>query len=314
MEKNFELVLDIYFHKEQYNIYKLKKNNGKYKLNSEVKHTDYVDGLLGFLNASEPCRFLIDKFGIMAFKEAYESITKKKLQIEFESQAGYSAYVEKVISVCNHVAVETKEFFLDYIHKIYAYKDAKLYHNCSREMRELLFVQDKNTNKDIFQKYEKNLITNINVFVETYKKKSKLQTSALLYHFQSDDLLTILYAELKYSMRFISFYINQCQYCGDYFVPVSRSDEKFCYKIYEDGTTCKLLGVRNNWKNILEEDEVRKTYNNLYQKKLMYCKRNSDNHQAAKDFEEWKIFAKDLMKKYKKGEIDREKVMELLNK
>lgn len=312
MEKNFLIELDIYNHIEKFNIYKIQKNEERYELRIEEKSFALSEVLINFLNSNKSYEYLLNTFGIVAYQKLYETMTKEKLQTKFDTKTEYNNYVKKIIDICRNSVAEVKSFFQDYLGKIYNYEEIENYSIASRQMRELLYIQDENSNIKLYKKFEESLFTDIKINTKVLKQKSLVKEETTKYYLRSDDILTLLYLELKYLPRYQSFFINKCEYCGDYFIPASRSDEKFCANVYEDGTTCKTLGVRSNWKNVISEDEVRKLYNNLYQKKLMYCKRNSDNQSVVNEFERWKKKAKELMKKYKKSEIDKDKVLKML--
>lgn len=312
MEKKFELMMYVYNEEERITTYKLKKNNGKLRLLPETITTKFTESLINFLNSDEPCKYLLDRFGLMGYEYLYEEITKNKMKLEFDTKSEYNEYVETVIDICKSSVIEAKNLFSDYLSKIYNHNKDGLYDISSKPMRMLIFMQDKSMNIKALEKYQKYLNTDIEINVENIKSRTLLSNIVSKYYLKSNKLLALLYAELTFLLRDSSSCINRCEYCGDFFNPLSRIDEKFCSKVYPDGSSCKSLGVRKNWKNILQEDEVRKTYNNLYQKKLMYCKRNTENEKAAKEFEEWKKITKELMKKYKKGEIDKDKVLNML--
>ncbi len=313
MDEKFLLMIDPYSNMEEFSVYNLKKVKGMHDIPSRILTNQLMTVLLLFLNNSEPFELLLNLFGLDCLKAVYESITKKEFQTKFKTKAESNNFEKEVIDTCKETIIESQLFFKDFLNKIYCNDNTNIYSVTLRTFRELFFMQDSTTNKKLLKKYETELNTNLIISTEYSKNNLKLHKEITKYYLQSDNLLTLFYAELKYLSRLNNFYINKCEYCGNYFRPTSRSDEKFCSRTYSNGTSCKSLGVRNNWKSILDGDEVRKIYNNLYQKKLMYCKRNSDDKDATIKFNIWKGMAKEVMKRYKQGQYSKDEVIQLLN-
>lgn len=283
---------------------------------SEIVTLELGKALIDFLNydardKQELMRSLLANYSLLAFKSIYELKTKKTFKDEYKNKKEYEEFVDEVLESCYEDIVEAQRFFKDYINKIYNYEEVEKYNESDREMRELLFLKDGDTNLKLYNKYEKYIQANLSVGITGVSIKiwPFIKTEKTSYVIGADNIIAILYAMLKYYTRYKSFNINKCEYCSDYFMPMSRSDEKFCSKVYADGTTCRKLGVRDNWKTIQDEDNVRKLYTNTYQKKLMYCKRNPEDEQAKEDFEIWKVNVKTIMKLYKKGSLKKDDVI-----
>lgn len=327
--KNDEIIgfyLNLYNREETYNIPVLVDHENKDRLvlkyddeKSEIIKEGICESIINFLNLDssnkeETMRYLLDNYSLLAFKGIYESKGKQVFKNEYLNKKEYEEYAKEVMDVCYEDIVQAQEFFKDYLAKIYDYNKIKEYTDASREMRELLFIKDKTTNLKLYNKYEKYLQTDIKIVngKSAIKNWPLLTSETSYYLIASDNIIALFYTLLKYLTNYKSISINKCNYCKDYFMPISRSDEKFCSKVYPDGTSCRTLGVRDNWKTILEEDEVRKLYTNTYQKKLMYCKRNPEDIEAKENFEFWKKEIKQMMKQYKKGTVGKEKITLLL--
>lgn len=311
-----------YNRQETYNIPVLVDNEDKDKLTikydeekSEIITQVMGEALINFLNLDtsnkeETMKYLLDNYSLLAFKGIYESKAKQVFKNEFVNKKEYEEYAKEIMDACYDDVIQAQDFFKDYLAKIYNYNKEKRYADASREMRELLFIKAKTTNLKLYNKYEKYIQTDIQVTngKEAVKNWPLLTSEISYYLIASDNIIALFYTLLKYLTNYKSISINKCNYCKDYFMPISRSDEKFCSKVYPDGTSCRTLGVRDNWKTVLEEDEVRKLYTNTYQKKLMYCKRNPEDIEAKENFEFWKKEIKQMMKQYKKGIVSKEKI------
>lgn len=67
--------------------------------------------------------------------------------------------------------------------------------------------------------------------------------------------------------------ILRCENCQKFFIPQSRSDEKYCNFVNEDGKTCKEIGYGNKIKTNDITKEYRRAYKNLNGKKNRYMKK-----------------------------------------
>jgi len=83
--------------------------------------------------------------------------------------------------------------------------------------------------------------------------------------------------------------INKCANCGDYFVPLTRSNEVYCNNIFSNGRNCKQIGYENKINN----DDVFKEYRKAYKNKNAYKQRTKNHNQnAEKEFKQWVYAAK----------------------
>lgn len=315
--------LDFYDRQEVHNIPTLVDNETKdgFVLKYDEDKSEIISGEIGsslvaFLNfdisnKSELKKYLLSNYSLISLKGIYEAKTKRTFKNEYINKREYEEYESEVFEICYDEIIKVQEFFKDYLDKIYGHKELSKYEDIGTEMRELIFIKDKTTDLKLYNKFEKALQSNFAMgrFKTTKYNWHLIKKEKIDYIMGSDNIMNIFYVQLKYLIRYKSFNINKCEYCSDYFLPISRSDEKFCSKVYPDGTTCRNLGARDNWKTIMEQDEVRKLYTNTYQKKLMYCKRNPEDEQAKEDFEIWKVNVKTIMKLYKKGKLKKEDVI-----
>lgn len=93
--------------------------------------------------------------------------------------------------------------------------------------------------------------------------------------------------------------INICKNCGKYFIPRNKSNEKYCYNIFENEKTCKELSYQLK----LNNDEVEKIYRNSYKTQNAKKQRNSHIKNIDKKFKSWSIKAKEQKDLCKNGTI-----------
>ncbi|WP_312427125.1 DUF6076 domain-containing protein [Lacrimispora sp.] len=86
--------------------------------------------------------------------------------------------------------------------------------------------------------------------------------------------------------------IKECENCGKYFIPSTRSDEKYCDNYYKDGKTCKELGYEIK----LKKDKFKTTYRSAYKTQRARIKYNSHitNYEEL-HFKPWEQAAKQAL-------------------
>ena len=86
--------------------------------------------------------------------------------------------------------------------------------------------------------------------------------------------------------------IKVCENCGKYFIPLTRSDEKYCNNHYKDGKTCKELGYETK----LKKDKFKTTYRSAYKTQRARIKYNSHitNYEEL-HFKPWEQAAKQAL-------------------
>ena len=99
--------------------------------------------------------------------------------------------------------------------------------------------------------------------------------------------------------------IKVCQYCGRYFVPLSRSDEKYCLRPIEPGSdrTCRSVGPNTAFQAGLKKDNIksesRRLYNLLYNRK----KYHADDPIYQQEFETFRAENQKRKAAYKSGRL-----------
>lgn len=109
--------------------------------------------------------------------------------------------------------------------------------------------------------------------------------------------------------------IKKCQNCNKYFIAYQRSDEKYCSRIspQSNNKTCKQYASSENWKNNINSNEELKLYRRIYMAKQMQTRRNPDNKDLERNFENWKKEAQSIRNQYVHGKIDKNHFILWLN-
>lgn len=133
------------------------------------------------------------------------------------------------------------------------------------------------------------------------------------YFIECADIIQALLIELLEIAK-LNIEIKKCRNCGKFFVPDNRSDEIYCSNIYENGKTCKEIGHFKVQQKLIQENDDLRIYRNVYQKLLLRTRRNPDNDQYEKDFEQFKLKNIELKEKIEKGKLTQAEYMEWLEK
>lgn len=103
--------------------------------------------------------------------------------------------------------------------------------------------------------------------------------------------------------------VRQCQNCGEYFIPTSRSDEIYCDKVLPNGKTCKTVGYDER----IKHDAVLREYRKVYKTQNARKQRNSHKRDISDKFQKWVIFAKEQVSKCKSGEISLDEMVSFIS-
>jgi len=95
--------------------------------------------------------------------------------------------------------------------------------------------------------------------------------------------------------------INKCKNCGNYFIPLSRSDEVYCDNPSPQNSqkTCKQYGKTTGSYEKNQRDPVLKMCRNLYNSKQMLVRRHPDITAYSENFERFKQDSEEWKRKYK---------------
>lgn len=94
--------------------------------------------------------------------------------------------------------------------------------------------------------------------------------------------------------------LNRCENCGHFFLPTTRSDEKYCPFRDADGRECRKVGYENKVKT----SELGALYRKIYKTQNSRKNRNLHNvKDADRRFSHWVKYACDLKVQCERGEL-----------
>jgi len=120
--------------------------------------------------------------------------------------------------------------------------------------------------------------------------------------------------EIRFSSSdLIEHVARECENCGNYFIPISRSDEKYCDRII-NGKSCKDIGYYNK----LQTDSAlvaRREYRKAYKTKNAYKNRKIKNRPDIREtFQKWVCEAKRKLHETETGLITLKEFKKWLSK
>lgn len=167
--------------------------------------------------------------------------------------------------------------------------------------KELLYVEIPSCT--IFERYidkEDNITLKLGDISEKYHK-----AYSIVYNLQSIQHYFSAYFKYFFDNK---IYIKKCENCGKYFIPLNRTDEKYCNNASPQNPkkTCKEYGAKKVYRDKLKSDLIKKSHYNTsqyYRMKINRCKKTSEKEKLIKEFEKYKINYEKNKKKYEKGKI-----------
>lgn len=90
---------------------------------------------------------------------------------------------------------------------------------------------------------------------------------------------TELFSAMLYEIFLNGYIIKICENCGKFFIPYSRSDEKYCDNIspQDETRTCKKYANERLWYERMKSNESKILYRKVYSAKKMYVSRHLNN-------------------------------------
>ncbi len=107
----------------------------------------------------------------------------------------------------------------------------------------------------------------------------------------------------------------KCQNCGNYFVPLGRSDTKYCHYPLNDRTliTCHDVGAQNARSYKEKTDAVTRAYRNAYMNLKMAARRHPDEPSYEDKLNKLQTLNKAQMNRIHSNEISEEEYINWLN-
>lgn len=152
------------------------------------------------------------------------------------------------------------------------------------------FVNDKSKREELIAP----LLNHIKIPCSFFYGNGEIKISYLIPDLDSLLILDCLYCNQH------NIHMNECKNCGKFFIPTTRSDEKYCPYKDERGHECRKIGYENKLKTSPLDALYRKIY------KTQNSRKNR-NRQNVKDvetlFRKWSVYAADLKHKCEDGKI-----------
>lgn len=178
-----------------------------------------------------------------------------------------------------------------------------------------------------FQKYAKGISVDYDSFFNTDISLSEFTTKQLVNKVASKDFsfapcfYTCSKLENSLFLSFVNLldvkdlHINKCANCTKFFIPASKSNEKYCNNLIagDSSRTCKDVGADKKYKNKVKEDEVTALFSNTGSTLSMRVKRNPDISKYKECYDKWKKSYKAQKQKYLNGELTKDETIEWIN-
>lgn len=282
--------------------------------------------LCNFLNcdfkAIQSVKNFVQEYSLTLFAE----ITKMELRNTYTVNA-YEKLVNELVEKSGDKLESIKEDFISDINYLFNVNQLEEIKDLSPLQRFYVLTMSKNCSKALshFENDKLNIALGdlsrisepLNIIDEEQAieiaKANKDRILPIPYTFESNDICQLLIIELQKIVCMDKFEIKKCKNCGKYFVPEKRTDELYCNNIYEDGRTCKEIGSFKVKQKMINDDDDLRTYRNVYQKLLLRTRRNPENLQYEKEFQNFKEDNRKMRDKLDKGKVTYEEYVEWLN-
>ena len=263
----------------------------------------------------------INKYGIGTIA----NLSNTKIY-QYYSKEEYNEMIDNVIDNLKDKLNIYKNAFIADITYIYNLNELEELNNLSPAKR-LYILRDSKKESEVKKLYDPdNLKLTLNNFGDftqfSIAEESHAQEIAKIvnndslsaYCFESNDIIQTFIIELFEMTEIENIAIKKCKNCGKFFVPDNRVDELYCNNIYESNKTCKEVGPFRTKQKLMQENDDLRIYRNVYQKLLLRTRRNPDNDQYERDFNEFKQKNIKLKEKVENGKLTQAEYMEWLEK
>ena len=111
--------------------------------------------------------------------------------------------------------------------------------------------------------------------------------------------------------------INKCLNCGNYFIPQSKSNEKYCDRIspQNKNKTCKEFGVKKIYREEIKSSDIKSEHNRIsqsYRMRIKRAKTEEEKNYINKKFDKYKKNYGIKSKQYKANRITENEFVEWL--
>lgn len=292
--------------------------------------TLFIDFLNVDLNDYNCLKNFVFKYGLDLFLNMDKSNTFEKYKFYTENEFDISFN-----KLCDCIKKDLIKIHNDFIESvIFCFQDSgnKKINLLDAKRRYFLSFHKSNGNahfiyKPKLQIYSNGIATDFTSFYDTEIKLQTFDEKELIKKVSSNDFAftTFSYTCLKLeNVLFISFinlldinnlHINTCANCGKLFIPLSKSNEKYCNYLIdtESSRTCKDVGADKKYKEKIKDNEIISIIRSTSSTLSMRVKRNPDIKEHEKKYNTWKEVYPIQMQKYKNGEITKDELINWIN-
>lgn len=157
---------------------------------------------------------------------------------------------------------------------------------CRKELS-LVSYEDENHDNLLWDKEQETLIDDISAIYKHFT--TKYPTKMTTYVLDDNFLLNIAFISMQELIK-NGKSVKKCKNCGMYFLPTSRSDEKYCDNPspQDRNMSCKQYGTRRLWYEKQRDDELASLARNIASAKAMLAKRHLDIPEYSLSYEYFK--------------------------
>lgn len=156
-------------------------------------------------------------------------------------------------------------------------------------------------------------ITDDKIYKNIYDKTQQLNEYNQIITLKSYEISSIQDLLCVYFNYFIdnSIVIKKCKNCGKYFIPSSRTDEKYCDNSSPQNAnkTCKEYGAKKTYRDKLNSNEIKKahyTTSQFYRMKITRAKSDREKTLLVKNFDSYKLNYEKQKKKFNRNKLSEE--------
>lgn len=329
----FELSLRNQFFIDKFNKYKFityqdlrfNKKHKNYEFYNKYEKIKLGIGICDFINTDfsnlQSAKEFVNKYGVSSIAH----LSDIKIY-QYYTEQEYNEMIDDIINKLKDKLEEYKKAFIDDITYIYNLNELEELSDLTPIQR-LHILRNSKKESAVKKLYDSNnlklTLNNFGDFTQfSITDEDDAQESAKVYNkdyfntygFESNDIIQTFIIELFEMTEIESTAIKKCKNCGRFFVPDNRVDELYCNSIYENNKTCKEVGPFRTKQKLMQANDDLRIYRNVYQKLLLRTRRNPNDDQYERDFNEFKKKNIELKEKVEKGEMTQAEYMEWLEK
>lgn len=183
------------------------------------------------------------------------------------------------------------------------------------------------TKQPKFQKYSKGISLDYDSFFNRDIELEQYTNNKLIQAVSSKEFVfapsfyscskieNVLFLSFINLIEITDLHINICANCGKFFIPTSKSNEKYCsYKLNDgSGRTCKDVGADRKYKAKIKDDEINSLIRNISSTLSMRVKRNPDIVEHKTKYDNWKENYPIQIKKFQNNEITKDELINWIN-